>query len=460
MGGKSYMRFSKLFKTAALSLAVSSGTALASEADIYSIHFSEDGKHLITGGAGGFTLAATEKHSGGIKVWNSETGTLVEALGQRSDLDRIFGDQYGRVGNRRWGISNFKDVVLTGTYPDGKVLLLPSSLGHMVGHQEIRMPDFIGGYMDFSGKEPARIELAGLSGEKGNCDPSTGYYDYVGPIVASDNGRYAAVIVNTCNATTGADDRQTGFEYRSDLHIMDLAGFKVIQSVKHIDAGIYALGITDRGDRVAFVGRDQFAVIDMDSGKRRVVESYPDSEFMIPRQFSTLQFSTDGSKLISLRNIYDIETGNEQTLKWAEGEAEKPRRISSVKIAPDLSFFAIVVPKRSMIVFGDDGLPHSYGKADKVMLLDTQTGKRTELEITESMSEGKRCVTDISPDSERVAVGCKGGLLRVYDARSGELIWNKRNIGQKRDNGLMQVDYDSMDGAYSLLDHALLAPAL
>ena len=139
------MRFSKLFKTAALSLAMSSGTALASEADIYSIHFSEDGKHLITGGAGGFTLAATEKHSGGIKVWNSETGTLVEALGQRSDLDQIFGDQYGRVGNRRWGISNFKDVVLTGTYPDGKVLLLPSSLGHIVGHKQIEMPECIGG---------------------------------------------------------------------------------------------------------------------------------------------------------------------------------------------------------------------------------------------------------------------------------------------------------------------------
>jgi WD40 repeat protein len=113
-----------------------------------------------------------------------------------------------------------------------------------------------------------------------------------------------------------------------------------------------------------------------------------------------------------------------------------------------------------MIVFGDDGLPHSYGKADKVMLLDTQSGKRTELEVTESMSEGKRCVTDISPDSERVAVGCKGGLLRVYNARSGELIWNKRNIGEKRDNGLMQVDYDSMDGFYTLLDHALLEPAL
>ena len=59
-----------------------------------------------------------------------------------------------------------------------------------------------------------------------------------------------------------------------------------------------------------------------------------------------------------------------------------------------------------------------------------------------------------------VAVGCKGGLLRVYNARSGELIWNKRNIGQKRDNGLMQVDYDRMDGFYTLLDAALLAPAL
>lgn len=449
------MRFSALFKVAALGFAVTSAAAHGSEADIYSIHFSEDGKYLITGGAGGFTLAETEKHTGGIKVWNSETGALVEALGQRSDLDHIFGDQYGRVGNRRWGISNFKDVVLSGSYPDGKVVLLPSSLGHMVGNEKIEMPDFIGGYMDFSDKEPARIELAGLAGEKGNCDPKTGFYDYVGPVVASDNGRYAAVVVNICSATTGTDDQQTGFEYRSDLHVMDLGKFKVIQTVEQIDAGIYALGITDKGDRVAFVGRDKFAVIDMPSGKRRVVESYPDSEFVIPRQFSTLQFSKDGSKLISLRNIYDIDSGTEQTLAWAESEAKKPRRISSVKIAPDLSFFAIVVPKRSMIVFGDDGLPQSYGKADKVMLLDTKTGARTELEVTESMTEGKRCVTDISPDSQRVAVGCKGGLMRVYNARTGELIWNKRNIGEKRDNGLMQVEYTGTDHLYTRLDSAL-----
>ena len=448
------MKFSALFKLAALGVAVASGSTLASEADIYSIHFSEDGKYLITGGAGGFTLGATEKHSGGIKVWNSETGALVEALGQRSDLDQIFGDQYGRVGNRRWGISNFKDVVLSGSYPDGKVVLLPSSLGHIVSSQNIQMPDFIGGYLDFSGKEPARIELAGLAGEKGNCDPKTGFHDYVGPVVASDNGRYAAVVVNTCHVSSGKDDQQTGFEYRSDLHVMDLGRFEVLQTVKRIDAGIYALGITDKGDRVAFVGRDQFAVIDMPSAKRRVVESYPDSEFMIPRQFSTLQFSKDGSKLISLRNIYDIETGTEQQLQWADGDAKKPRRISSVKIAPDLSFFAIVVPKRSMIVFGDDGLPHSYGKADKVMLLDTRTGARTELEVTESMTEGKRCVTDISPDSARVAVGCKGGLLRVYSARTGELIWDKRNIGEKRDNGLMQVEYSATGHLYSLLDSA------
>lgn len=446
------MRFSELFKTIALGLAVGGGTALASEADIYSVHFSEDGKYLITGGAGGFTLAETEKHSGGIKVWNSETGALVEALGQRSDLDQIFGDQYGRVGNRRWGISNFKDVVLSGSYPDGKVVLLPSSLGHMVNKELIQMPDFIGGYLDFSGNEPARIELAGLGSETGNCDPNTGFYDYVGPIVPSDNGHYAAVVVNTCKATSGKDDRQTGFQYRSDLHIMDLDKFKLIQTVKHIDAGVYALGITDQGDRVAFVGRDQFAVLDLASGERRVVESYPDSEFMIPRQFSTLQFSKDGNKLISLRNIYDVETGTEQPLKWAEGEAKKPRRISSVKIAPDLSFFAIVVPKRSMIVFGDDGLPHSYGKADKVMLLDTESGTRTDLEVTASMTAGKRCVTDISPDSQRVAVGCKGGLLRVYNARSGALIWNKRNIGQKHDNGLMRVEYAPMEQLYTLLD--------
>ena len=440
------MKLSNLFKTTVLSFALLSGTANADESDIYSIHFSEDGKHLITGGAGGFTLADTVKHSGGIKIWNSETGSLVETMGQRDDLDSIFGEQYGRVGSRRWGISNFKDVVLTGSYPDGKVLLLPSSLGRMIDNDHVQLPDFIGGYMDFSDKHPARIELAQLTKQKGDCDPKTGFHDYVGPIVPSNNRKFAAIVVNTCKVSAVKDDQQVGFEYRSDLHIMDLEKFEIVRSIPHIDAGVYALGITDSGKRIAFVGRDQFAVLDVDSDKRHVVESYQDSEFMIPRQFSTLQFSKDGSKLISLRNIYDIETDTEQTFKWAEGEAKKPRRISSVKVAPDLSYFAIVMPKRSLVMFGDDGLPHSYGKADKVILLDTKTGKRTELEITQSMTEGKRCVTDISPDSKRVAVGCKGGLLRVYHASTGKLLWNKQNIGKIEDNGLMKVQYDATDG--------------
>ena len=106
-----------------------------------------------------------------------------------------------------------------------------------------------------------------------------------------------------------------------------------------------------------------------------------------------------------------------------------------------------------MITFGDDGLPRSYGKADKVVLLDTETGVRTELEITKSMTEGKRCVTDISPDSERVAVGCKGGLLRVYNARTGKLVWNKHNVGRKEDNGLTTVQFDAMDELFALLDN-------
>jgi WD40 repeat protein len=448
------MKLSNLFTTTVVCLSLFSGTLNATEEDIYSIHFSEDGRYLVTGGAGGFTLAETQKHSGGIKIWNSETGSLEEALGQRSDLDSIFGEQYGRVGSRRWGISNFKDVVLTGTYPNGKVLVLPSSLGRMVNNDHVQMPEFIGGYMDFSAKQANRIELSQLSEEKGNCDPKTGVHDYIGPVVPSNNGHYAAIVVNTCKTTAAKDEQKRGFEYRSDLHIMDLAKFKVIESVEHIDAGVYALGITDSGGRIAFVGRDRFAIMDLDTGKQRVVEAYEDSEFTIPGQFSTLQFSKDGNKLISLRNIYDIESGTEQVLKWAEGDAKKPRRISSVKVAPDLSYFAIVLPKRSLIMFGDDGLPHSYGKADKVVLLDTENGTRTELEVTKSMTEGKRCVTDISPDSSRVAVGCKGGLLRVYNARTGKLIWNKRNIGKKQDNGLLQVQYDTLEQLYTRLDQA------
>ncbi|VAW82478.1 D-alanyl-D-alanine carboxypeptidase, partial [hydrothermal vent metagenome] len=285
------MTCSKLIRTTALSLVLLSGASHASEADIYSIHFTENGKHIITGGAGGYTLADKVKHSGGIKIWDASSGALVEALGDRKDLDALFGSQYGRVGNTRWGISNFKDVVMTGSYPNGKVLLLPSSLGRMGNDLKAQLPGFIGGYMDFSGKQPARIELSKIKTRNGNCDPKTGFHDFVGPIVPSNNGKFAAIVVNTCTARTNDKDQQVAFEYNSDLHVMDLDKFTVIRTIEHIDAGVYALGITDAGNRVAFVGRDQFAIIDTDTDKRHVVETYSGSDFMIPRQFSSLQFS-------------------------------------------------------------------------------------------------------------------------------------------------------------------------
>jgi len=442
-----------LFRTTllGLGLAVITSTGYTAETDIYTVHFSDDGKNLITGGSGGYTLAKTDKYTGGIKIWNSKTGALVKAMGQRSDLDTVFGNEYGRVGSRRWGISNFKDVVLSGSYPNGKVILLPSSLGRMTDNKQQRMPDFIGGYMDFKGHHLARIKLSQLATRKGDCDPKSGLHDYVGPVVPSNNGRYAAVVTNICKTIHTGGHPQVAFEYRSDLQIMDLNRFRIIKTVRKIDAGVYALGITDDGKRVAFVGRNHFEILDLDTNKQHMVETYDDSGFMIPRQFSTLQFSKDGSKLISLRNIYDIETGAEQSFKWADGSSKKPHHISSIKVAPDLSYFAMVIPKRSLIMFGDDGLPHSYGKADKVILLDTETGKRMELEVTQSMTKGKRCVMDISPDSDRVAVGCKGGLLRVYSARTGKLLWHKQNIGQQHHNGLINVQYDISDRLFALM---------
>lgn len=423
----------KLFVGSTLALSLwSAGMVLADDADIYAIQFSEDGKHLVTGGTGGELAGPKEKFSGGIKVWSAENGTLLQAMGQSDDLVTVFGTDHGRIGKRRWGISNFKDVVMHGSYPQGKVLLLPNSLGQMKDNEVVQAPSFIGGAMDFDAQTAQRIEIGPVAANSG-CDDNPYMYDYVGPIVPSDNGRYAAIVVNSCHAKSGAQQADQGqsYEYRSSLHVMELGSQKVVASHKHIDHGVYALGISNTGDQVAFVGRDRFAVVDTDRGSIKTVEEYPRSNFVIPRQFSKLNFSKDGSKLVSLRFIYDIETGTEQPMNWMNSDAKKPKRISSVAFAPDLSYFVMVQKKRSLIMFGEDGLPRSYGKADRVVLMDTKTGGETELEITDSMTEGKRCVADVSPDSERVAVACKGGVMRMFNARNGELLWSKRNVSYK-----------------------------
>jgi WD40 repeat protein len=436
------MTLNKTFVSTAVALSLLGAcNAFAEDADIYAIQFTEDGKHLITGGSGGLLAGPGDDFTGGIKVWDADRGELVQAMGQQADLDAVFGMDHSRVGQRQPGISNFRDMVMYGSYPNGKVLVLPSSLGHITDAQSVRAPSFIGGAMDFSDPKPQRVNLAMVEGKKGNCDDNPYMYDYVGPVVPSDNGHYAAVVVNICHKQA-VTETNTRYAYRSTLHVMNLGTQEIIKTHDNIDAGIYALGISNGGDRVAFVGRDQFAVLDVASGDKQLVEEYSDADFMIPRQFSKLNFSEDGSKLVSLDFIYDIKSGTEQPMTWVANNAEPPERISNVAIAPDLSYFVMVQRKQSLFMIGEDGLPVSYGQADDVMIMDTKSGEQVKLEITDSLTEGKQCVTDVSPDSERVAVACNGGIMRMFNARNGELLWSKRNVSYKAkelSKGLIQA---------------------
>lgn len=423
----------KKLKTLLLaSLAVTSQVAVtclqAADDDVYAVQFSEDGKYLVTGGSGGNSPQLD--YSGGVKVWDVEQGKLVKALGEQTDLDSMFGAEYGSVGKRRWGIDSFKDIVLTGSYPDGKVVVLPNSLGRLDAAHNVQLPTFIGGYLDLDSSQVDRIPLDHKRAAARTCGDSEAAYEYIGPVVASENGRYAAVVVNTCKSEF--EPKIPVAQYDSTLHVMDLRSLKITQTFAKVDSGIYAAGVTNDGARVAFVGRDRFAVVDTATGEQRQIEKYENAVFQIPRQFSSLFFNDKGTKLVSLHYIYDIETGKETEFSWGDDSVINKGRTASVKVAPDLSHFVLVKPKKSLIVFGEDGLPRSYGKADRVIVVDTKTGTERDLAISDSRTEGKRCVTDISPDSQRVAVACMGGVIKMFDAATGDLVWEQRNVGYKK----------------------------
>ena len=195
-----------------------SQAAHSADDDIYAIQFSADGKYLVTGGSGGNSPQLD--YSGGIKLWDVERGTLVKALGEQTDIDTIFGAEYGPVGKRRWGIHSFKDIVLTGSYPNGKVVLLPSSLGRLDDNSNVQLPNFIGGYLDLASNHADRIPLDHVANTERTCGDTQAAYEYVGPVVASENGRFAAVVVNICK-----EDKEPNMpvaQYDSTLHVMDL----------------------------------------------------------------------------------------------------------------------------------------------------------------------------------------------------------------------------------------------
>lgn len=431
------------------SQSVIAGPQYPGSEDIFAVQFTEDGNHLVTGGSGGMSEKYDENFSGGIKLWDVNTGALVTALGQQVHIKTIFGEDYGRIGNRRWGIHSFKDIVINGNYPDGKILLLPSSLGRMDSKTGVELPEFFGGSMDLASAETKRLPLMKTAASKQQCGSTDARYEFVGPIVSSDNGRYAAVVVNTCKKE---NDRNVPIaQYNSTLHVVDLTSMKVTKTYNDLDSGMYAVGISNNGERVAYVGRDRFAVIDAADDSKQVIEEYKDAIFQIPRQFSTLYFNDKATKLVSLHYVYDITTGKETALSWPEGSPVTKGRTSDVKVAPDLSYFVLVKPKRSLITFGEDGLPRAYGKADKIFVVDTKTGSERELQVSDSRTEGKRCVTDVSPDGRRIAVACSGGMIKVFDAASGNTVWEQRNVGYKRqtlDRNLIQVNNDNAESSW------------
>ena len=200
------MKLTKTFLSSAVALSMFAAYNVhAEDANIYAIQFTEDGKHLVTGGSGGLLAGPEDSYTGGIKVWDADSGELVQAMGQQEDLDAVFGMNHSRVGQRHPGISNFRDMVMYGSYPNGKVLVLPSSLGHITDSQTVRAPEFIGGAMDFSRQTPQRVALGTSEKRAGSCDDNPYMYDYVGPVVPSDNGHFAAIVVNICHkqAETG-----------------------------------------------------------------------------------------------------------------------------------------------------------------------------------------------------------------------------------------------------------------
>ncbi len=431
------MRFfrTKLLPTLAMTLLASIGPVHADDADIYAIKFSDDGKYLVTGGYAGDKASYDNDFSGGIKVWDAGNGSFIKGFGQLSNLNHIFGASYGRMGVPTLPISNFRDIIVSGSYPNGRIIVLPNSLGRFNSASATTAPSFIGGYFDLDSGVGQRLSLIhGASGNK-NCGNSNHPKDFIGPVVASENGHYAAIVLNTCRLEPGKNDGKgaKNAEYDSSMYVMNLTTFAVTKYLHNIDDGVYALGIANNGQRVAYVGTHSFSIVDTDTLKTHVVEKYPNAEFKMPFQFSQLYFSGDASKLVSLHYVYDIDKGVEKQLNWKNAALDaKASKITSMKVSPDMKYYLLVMQHSPLIQFDADGQAFvKEPRHDSVGIMDAKTGKMKLLEISDPDLVANYCVTDISRDSKRVAVGCLGGLLKTFDAATGKTLWGNRNVGYK-----------------------------
>ncbi len=433
------MRFSRTKLLPVLVLAaLSMGAAHADDADIYAIKFSDDGNYLVTGGYAGDKASYDNDFSGGIKVWDANSGTFIKGFGQLSNLNNLFGASYGRMGVPRLPISNFRDIIVSGSYPHGRIIVLPNSLGRFNAASATTAPSFIGGYFNLDNGNSQRLSLLhGGSGAK-NCGNTRNPKDYIGPMVASENGHYAAIVVNTCRLEPDkeAGKGATRAAYDSSIYVMDLSTFVVTQHMHNVDAGVYALGIANNGERVAYVGTHSFSIVDTDTQRKRVVEEYPHAEFKMPYQFSQLYFSSDASKLVSLRYVYDIDKGVEKQLNWKDAALDaNAGKITSMKVAPDMSYYLLVMQHSPLIQFDADGQAFvKEPRHDSVGIMDAKTGKMRLLEVSDPDLAANYCVTDISRDSKRIAVGCLGGLIKTFAVSSGKTLWENRNVGYKNRN--------------------------
>lgn len=399
---------------------------------LYAVQFSEDGRYLATGGSAGSQLFRDQSFGGGIKIWDLQEKKLVKSFGQLSELHHIFGEDNNRVTRKQKGITNFQDIVFNGSFPNGKVVLLPSSLGKQ-DQSDIRAPAFIGASYGIQDSLSNPISFNhGMTGST-KCGYSTkGAYDFIGPMVASDNGRFAAVVVNTCEtgaATSATNTRDS--QYHSSLFVIDLNDNHVVNSFSNIDSGVYGVGISNNGSRVVYVGANHFQAIDVADGKQHLIAKYENEIFTMPQSFSALYLSEDGKNLISLRHVYNIDTGVEQKLTWKNEQVEKARQIGGLKVSRNQNFFVVVIPNKGSLAFSDKGTAFAKGAGDEVLVMDAKTGKATTLAMSDKGEASfSHCVTDISPDNSKVAVACNQGRVRIFDAASGKVVWQQNDIGQ------------------------------
>ena len=289
--------------------------------------------------------------------------------------------------------------------PDGKTLLTAHGHWNKDDGGEARVFDAGDGTVLKVFKHPRRVRSAAWS-SKGSFIVTGDYGGNVRTFelkTGKELNRIKNANGNAENVRLSPDDTQLVVSYGSgNVRVFDLPDYSEFYTFRAVHkGGVWGMALSPNGQFAATAGKDMYATI-IDLKKTKVLH-----KLKHPNEVNGVAFTPDNRYLAtgchdSHIRIYDVSTGEE----YADFKGHTRDTVTDLQFTSD---------GKILVSSGIDGT---------VRIWDTSDLKTPKSKMTLAAHSGAAFGVAISPDNSRLATAGWDEHVKMWDLKTGELLWN------------------------------------